>query len=91
MEELYNKNGILLYWNSDDYILELWGSSTKHCDSKFRFRDFRKAHWVDEADPVQVRSQIFQWLLECASHLEYPPHAETLAKYALENWCVWNG
>ena len=46
------------------------------------------ASWVDKNDPAQVKGQVFQWLLECASKLNYPPHAADLARYALKDWLV---
>ena len=41
--------------------------------------DFKKSIWVDE------ENQIFQWLLECASKLNFPFHAYQLMKFA-ENY-----
>lgn len=72
---------IILYSNvkTKDTILELWGGSTKHPDSRFFFKDFKKSIWVDEDH------QIFQWLLECASKLNFPFHAYQLMKFA-ENY-----
>lgn len=58
-------------------ILELWGASTKHPDSTFCFSNFRKCEFVDED------AQIFQWLLECASKLNFPFHAMELAEFAM--------
>ena len=81
---------IKIYKNDENnYVLELWGASTKHPDSIFHMEDFEMAFWVDKNDEHMVKGQVFQWLLECASKLTFPPHAEELAKYALENWCVW--
>jgi len=64
-------------------VLELWGSSTKHPDSKFYFNDFHKSPFIDD------KHQIFQWLLECASKLTFPFHAKELAEFALKNYCNW--
>ncbi len=76
--------GIKLYTDEKyGYILELWGGSTKHPDSRFFFSDFQKNDFLDD------ECQVFQWLLECASKLTFPFHAEQLARYALENWVVW--
>lgn len=70
----------MIYLYSDvktkDTILELWGGSTKHPDSRFHFKKFEKSKWVDE------ENQIFQWLLECASRLNFPFHAYQLMKFA---------
>lgn len=65
---------------ANDYVLELWGASTKHPDSMFFFSDFQKCEWIDE------EHQIFQWLLECASKLTFPFYAKELADYAIKNW-----
>ena len=72
---------IILYSNvkTKDTILELWGASTKHPDGRFNFKNFKKSIWVDE------EHQIFQWLLECASKLNFPCHAYQLMKFA-ENY-----
>lgn len=61
-----------------DTVLELWGASTKHPDSIFYFSNFKKSEWVDE------KAQIFQWLLECASKLNFPFHTYELAEFAMD-------
>lgn len=78
------KSGIRLYTDEKHgYILELWGASTKHPDSVFYFSDFKKVDFVED------KYQVFQWLLECASKLTFPFHAEQLARYALTHWTNW--
>lgn len=69
-----------LYSRISDHetILELWGASTKHPDSIFYFSDFKKVEYF-EPD-----TQIFQWLLECASKLVFPSHAYELTLFAIE-------
>lgn len=62
-----------------DTVLELWGGSTKHPDSIFHFSEFQKSDWVSEEE-----SQIFQWILECASKLNFPFHAMELAEFAMD-------
>lgn len=62
------------------YICELWGASTKHPDSIFYFDRFKKSEYL--ADETQV----FQWLLECASKLNFPMHAKRLVDQAIEDW-----
>ena len=74
---------IKMYETENDKILELWGASTKHPDSLFRFSDFKKVEFIDE------KYQVFQWVLECASKLTWPQHAKELAEWALENTCNW--
>lgn len=66
-----------------DITCELWGASTKHPDCQFYFSDFEKSIFFDE------KYQVFQWLLECASKLNYPPTAKKLTEYALANWYNW--
>ena len=69
-----------------DVVLELWGGSTKHPDSMFFFSDFKKVEFVDE------NAQIFQWILECASKMNFPFHAYELADFAMElGWKGWCG
>jgi hypothetical protein len=80
-------NGIKLYKNDEgNYVLELWGASTKHPDSVFHMEDFKFPYWADRNDPAVVDGQVMQWLLECASRLTFPPYAKALAEYALEEW-----
>ena len=69
---------IYLYSNVEtkDTILELWGGSTKHPDCRFFFSKFEKSLWADN------HQQVFQWLLECASKLNFPFHAYQLMKFA---------
>jgi hypothetical protein len=74
---------IKVYQYEEDIILELWGGSTHHPDSRFHFSSFQKSPFVDD------KHQIFQWLLECASKLTFPMHAKELAEYALKNYVTW--
>lgn len=69
-----------LYSRISDHetVLELWGASTKHPDSIFYFSDFKKCSFINE------QAQVFQWMLECASKLNFPFHAYDLAKRAIE-------
>jgi hypothetical protein len=73
-------NDYKLYSRISDHetILELWGASTKHPDSMFKFSNFKKCEWVSP------HCQIFQWILECASKLVWPVHAKDLCKFAFE-------
>lgn len=57
-------------------FLELWGASTKHPDSVFRFSNFQLSEWFEPED------QILPWLLECASKMNFPFHAWELAVWA---------
>jgi hypothetical protein len=70
---------VKIYFNSDDYVCELWEGSTKHPDAVFHFRDFVKSAFVEEDN-----YNIFQWLLEIASKMNFPHHAKEIAEYALE-------
>lgn len=71
--------------NENDYVCELWEASTKHPDSIFHMKDFKAVDF----DIIPQKHQVFQWLLECASKLTFPFHAEELVKYALKNWITW--
>ena len=75
---------IRLYEDSEHaYILELWGGSTKHPDIVFYFDNFKKSKYMED------KNQVFQWILYCASELNFPNQAELLAQYALEKWVNW--
>ena len=67
-----------LYSRISDHetVLELWGSSTKHPDSAFYFSDFVLSEWFEPED------QIVPWLFECASKMNFPYHAYSLARWA---------
>lgn len=69
----------VLYSRISDHetILELWGASTKHPDSMFRFSNFKTCDWFPKD------RQIFQWILECASKLSWPIHARDLTDFAI--------
>ena len=71
-------SGYKLYSRISDHetILELWGSSTKHPDSVFYFSDFVLSEWFEPED------QIVPWLFECASKMNFPYHAYSLARWA---------
>jgi hypothetical protein len=76
---------VILYSNVETRgtILELWGGSTKHPDSRFHFSDFQKSEFVSD------EHQLFQWVLECASKLNFPFHAKALAEWALKTLVTW--
>jgi hypothetical protein len=75
--ECYDEN------NKKDLTLEVWASSTKHPDAKFYFSDFSKSQWCSE------EYQIFQWLLECASKMNFPTTAKEIADIAYEKYITW--
>ena len=62
------------------YVVEMWGSSTKHPDSIFYFDNFNKT------DIFEDNEQVFQWLLECASKMTWPIHAKALVEQAIQDW-----
>ena len=74
------KSGIKLYSRISDHntILELWGASTKHPDSRFNYSSFKKVDFI--SDEVQI----YQWLLECASRLTWWFYAKDLVDFANE-------
>ena len=69
---------------NNDYICELWNASTKHPDSSFNMKDFKKADFIAE------KYQVYQWLLECASKLTFPFFAKELVDYANKHWYNWS-
>ena len=70
-------DGYKLYSRLSDHetILELWGGSTKHPDCIFYFSNFNLSEWFEPED------QTFPWILECASQLNIPYHAYSLAMW----------
>ena len=69
---------------NNDYVCELWGASTKHPDSRFNMRDFKKVDFIED------KYQVYQWLLECASKLTFPFFAKELVDYANKHWYNWS-
>lgn len=78
-EEKFRMGTVLYVDGGGDYHLELWGASTKHPDTHFRFQNFDKCWYVDD------EHQVFQWICECASKLSFPSNAVRLVEWALEN------
>lgn len=78
------KGKIVLKKTENDYILELWGASTKHPDSMFRYSE-----WEDKISFIENKYQVYQWLLYCASRLNFPLHAKSLVDYANKHWYNW--
>ena len=71
-----------LYSRLSDHetVFEIWGGSTKHPDVSFNFNDFKKSPFGNE------QSQIFAWLLECASKMLFPFSCYRIADFAMELW-----
>ena len=85
IEEKFTQGQVLYKNDNGDYVLELWGGSTKHPDSVFHYSD-----WGDKSPYFDDEVQIYQWLLYCASKLSFPFHAKKLVDFANENWYNWN-
>lgn len=71
-----------LYSRLSDHetVFEIWGGSTKHPDVSFNFSHFKKSPFGNE------QSQIFAWLLECASKMVLPTSSWRIAYFAMELW-----
>ena len=75
---------IKVYLNkNNEYVCELWGASTKHPDSVFNMKNFKKVDFFED------KIQVYQWLLECASKLTFPFYAKELVDYANKHWYNW--
>jgi len=64
---------------SKDTILECWGASTKHPDCFFRFSNYK-----DRCDWLNETALIYQWLLNCASRMNFPFNSYSLSHFANE-------
>ena len=73
-------SGIKLYSRISNHetILELWGASTKHPDSTFKYSNFNKNELLND------NVQIYQWLIECASKLTWWFYTKQLVDFANE-------
>lgn len=76
--------GIIVAKDGNDIICELWGASTKHCDSCYLFSE-----WNDKTDLLEDEDQIFQWLLWIASTRMFPFHARRIVDFATKNFYNW--
>lgn len=56
-------------------VLELWGGSTKHPDSRFFFSKFKLSEFFNPED------QILPWVLECASKMTFPVHSFEIGRW----------
>lgn len=88
-EEKFRAGKVLYKDENGQYVLELWGGSTKHPDSIFFMKDFKFPIWANRENPEDVESQLFPWLLECASRLMWPMQSYSLAKWAISNFEKW--
>lgn len=84
IEEKFARGIVVEKSNDFGYVLELWGASTKHPDSVFYYCD-----WEDKSEFFDDEVQIYQWLLYCASKLNFPFYAKNLVDYANEKWYNW--
>lgn len=71
----------MLYSNvqTKDTILELWGGSTKHPDSRFFLSDFKCSPILKENNPANIA----QWIMEIGSKMFFPYNSKKLAELAL--------
>lgn len=74
---------------TDDYICECWGGSTKHPDTCNKMsKDVESGKFV-LFEFVEKKHQVYQWLLYIASTKTFPFHAVELIQYANTHWINW--
>ena len=69
MEMLVNNGKIKLYNNGNDYILELWGSSTKHPDYAKTLSSYENSHEDILRDTRTIYERLFYFLTYVASEM----------------------
>ena len=83
MEMLVDKNRIKLYKKDDDYILELWGSSTKHADYFKKLSSYENSHEDILRDCRTIYERLFYFLTYVASEMMWISTSKELIEIAL--------
>ena len=78
--EIFYYSGIHLYESCDDYLLEIWGSSTKHPDSVDRYSNerFIKSEYIPRS------KQVYNFILQVAANCELPMYSAKVARFGLK-------
>ena len=84
MEMIVNTNKVKLYSKDNDYILELWSSSTKHPDYVKRLSDYEKISKPLLKDYLTIEERLFYLLTYVASEMMWISTSKELIQIALQ-------
>lgn len=85
---LVNNGKVKLYNNGNDYILELWGASTKHPDYSKSLSGYENSHDDILREYRNINERLFYFLTYVASEMLFIQTARQLLEIAsnlLEN------
>ena len=79
-------NEFQLYYSTYDRktYLAIWGSSTKHPDCVFCLEHIVKSEQFKLSDYCTFERNLFQFILYCASRLNFDFNAYSLVTYAMQ-------
>ena len=84
MEIVVDNNGIKLYNNGNDYVLELWSSSTKHPDYVKTLSSYEKISKPLLKDYLTIEERLFYLLTYVASEMMWISTSKELIEIALQ-------
>ena len=84
MEILVDNGRVKLYKNNDDYILELWSSSTKHPDYVKTLLSYEKISKPLLKDYLTIEERLFYLLTYVASEMMWITTSKELIEIALQ-------
>lgn len=84
MEMIVNTVNVKLYKKDDDYILELWSSSTKHPDYVKTLSSYEKISKPLLKDYLSIEERLFYLLTYVASEMMWISTSKKLIEIALQ-------
>lgn len=84
MEILVDNGKVKLYKKNDDYILELWSSSTKHPDYVKSLSSYEKISKPLLKDYLTIEERLFYLLTYVASEMMWISTSKELLEIALQ-------
>lgn len=84
IEMIVNTKKVKLYKNDDDYILELWGASTKHPDYRKSLSSYEKISKPLLKDYLTIEERLFYLLTYVASEMMWISTSKELLNIALQ-------
>ena len=83
MEMLVDNGKIKLYNNGIDYVLELWGASTKHPDYCKTLSSYENSHEDILRDCRSIKERLYYFLTYVSSEMLWINTAKDLIEIAL--------
>ena len=83
MEMIVNTNKVKLYSKDNDYILELWGASTKHPDYYKKLSSYENVHSDILRETRDINERLFYFLTYIASEMLWITTSRELIDIAL--------